>query len=609
MFDIYGVINLHKHSDLSGIKNPFLRYKSYDFDFKEYSVKTTRAVFYFLETCETTENYFLRECMHVFVFGVVFSNKDYQSLVGQKPKKLTAAEVFTLYRNHGRDIVKYIKGTFVMLFYDEKENDLLCINDHLNVLPIYYSFKNGVFIFSSAMKPILDSSLVSAAINKTAIVEFALFDYTLGSKTYYEDINMLDFGKILTVNKAGVKEIRYFSTNTLFQRELLNKEESFEMLSRLLHENTNLYAADAKKFLLSLTGGFDGRTNLALLDRPKEDFLCYSYGMPGSRQISVPMEVAQRLNINYRPIYLDKRYEEVYEDCALRALFYSDGTAPILRADFPYAYQQLNDFAHTAITGLFGSEILRPIRNLGLQINDNSQRLFLGDDFDESLKHILNNEKSRCFFQPLLFEECYDALREYFWDNYIVKYNNVDKLMRFFLFFIGEGMRKYFMQEIRIERVFVSTRFPYLDFDLIWLLFKTPFAGLYNGALKQSPVGRQKAQSLYCRLMDKYKPALGKVVTDRGYKPRDLLSPLWFFKILPGYIRTRRYYKRVGNDTFNAERWTDLVFSKNLELMDKETDIFTNSLSEKYRNKENLTDNYYFSRVFSLKHWFENEGT
>jgi len=605
MFDIYGVITLRKNFNLSCIKNPFSKYRFYDFEYKEYSVKTERAVFYYLERCETTDNYFFCDCEHVFVFGVVFSSKSYQSLTGQKPKKLTSAEILTLYRKYGRRIVEYIKGSFVLIFYDDRKNDLFLISDHLNVLPIYYAFKNGIFVFSSAMRPILDSALVSAAIDKTAIVEFALFDYPLGSKTYYKDINMLDFGRMLIVNDAGVKEERYFLVSSLFQRTMLNREESFEMLGELLRENANLYAADAKKFLLSLTGGFDGRTNLALLDRPREDFLCYSYGMPGSRQIAVPMEIAKRLDINYQPIYLDEQYEEVYENCALKALFYSDGTAPILRADFPYAYQQLRMYAQTAITGLFGSEILRPIRNLGLQINDNSERIFLGDDFDENLKNILYHEKGRRYLQPVLFEQCYDELRNYFWENYIAPCKDVDRLVRFFLFFLGEGMRKYFTQEIRIERVFLSTRFPYLDFDLIWLLFRTPFAGLYNGALKQSPIGRQKAQSLYCRLINKHKPVLGEIVTDRGYKPNDLLSPVWFLRILPGYVRARRYYKKIGNDTFDAERWTDIVFQKNVELMKKETDIFPDVMFSKYTDNENVRDNYYFSRIFSLKYWIE----
>jgi hypothetical protein len=65
------------------------------------------------------------------------------------------------------------------------------------------------------------------------------------------------------------------------------------------------------------------------------------------------------------------------------------------------------------------------------------------------------------------------------------------------------------------------------------------------------------------------------------------------------------YYRKRGNDTFDAERWTDFVFSKNSELMSKETDIFPGKLVEKYANGENIVDNYYFSRVFSLKYWFE----
>jgi hypothetical protein len=518
---------------------------------------------------------------------------------------LSVEEVYGLYKQYGKGIVDFIKGSFVLMLYNEQEHSALCVSDHLNVLPIYYAFKNQIFVFSSAIKPILDSGFVSDDLDRAAILEFAIFDYTLGKKTYYKNIKMLDYGMFLHIDGKGINEERYFSISTLFQRDLMTRKESLELLCTQLRENVNLYSSDKGKFLLSLTGGFDGRANLALLDRPRDDFLCYSYGMPGSLQVRVPMNIAERIGIQYRPIYLDRAFEKEYEDCALRSLFYSDGTAPVLRANYPFAYQRLSEFSDTAVTGLFGSEVLRPIRNLGIELNDNIEHLFLSDDFDRALRNILEREKEREYFQPILFSECSEELREYMWARYVKPYANVSNLVRFFFFFIEEGIRKYFMQEIRIERVYVTTRFPYLDFDMLWLLFKTPFAGLYNGALRQSPLGRRRAQSLYAHIIGKHKPELGDIMADRGYKPNDLLSPLWFLKILPGYLKTKMYYRKKGNDTFDAERWTDIVFSKNTALMSKETDMFPGKMARKYANGENLIDNYYFSRVFSLKYWLE----
>jgi asparagine synthetase B (glutamine-hydrolysing) len=606
MFDIYGIIDFRRSLDLLKMRNPFSRYSYYaDMRSKEYCIRTKTANIFYLEWEDTSENYCCRDSEHLFIFGSVFSNKHYEALQHQKPKKLNADDVYTLYKKFKNDIVRYIKGSFVLIVFDENKNVLSCISDHLNVLPIYYFFKNGVFIFSSAIKPILDSSSVNATLNEVSIVEFAIFDYTLGKKTYYNDIFQLDYGTILNATASGVEEEKYFSVDRLFQRNLMKKNDSLEALSSLLHENVNLYGSDAEKFLLSLTGGFDGRANLALIDRPAKDFLCYSYGMPGSQQITIPQRIAQRFNIDYQPVYLDRDFEEHYEQCAMKALFYSDGTAPLLRANYPYAYARLKDVARVAVTGLFGSEILRPIHNLGVFFNDNSERLFMGRNFERDMRHVFEHEKQHGYLRPELFNECYGYIKENVWKNYFEPYRDIDTLTRFFFFFIGEGVRKYFMQEIRIERVYVVTRFPYFDFDLVDLMYKTPFAGMYNGALKKSAIKRRRSQLLYAYVMHKYQPLLGEIVTDRGYKPKDLLSRFSYFKVIPRYLRTQWHTRRVGDDTFNSEQWTDIVFSKNRELMETQTDIFPGTLLAKYDSKVNIPENYYFSRMFSLKYWLE----
>lgn len=609
MFDIYGVVDLYEKGRTRDIKNPFRSYQYYDFDYFEHSLITNDASIFYLERAKNANNYFGKGRHHIFVFGFVFGNRKLCELQNLKcSRRLRAKDVFELYEKKGRECVHYIKGSFTIVSYDEQENRIVLISDHLNVLPVYYSCKNGIFVFSSAVKPILDSSLVDRKIEKTAVAEFAIFDYPLGDRTFYSSIRTVEYACILAANQKGVEKQRYFSVSDLFQDELYNKQEALDMLSEILHDNSRLYVKDADKFLLALTGGFDCRMNLALNDRQPEDYLCFSYGMPGSRQLEIPAEIARRLELHYTPVVLDSNFEKEYEDCALRALFYSDGTAPILRANYPYAFRQLKEFSDIAVTGLFGSEVLRPIRNLGIQINKNSENVFMSDDFEKSLRSIFDYESGKGYIRSDIFDVSYDEIRDYLKNTYFSSGEHRNKLVNLYHFFIAEGVRKYFMQEIRIERVYVETRFPYFDFDFVKAIFRTPYAGLYNGALKESPIGRRNAQSLYAYVIDKYKPELGQIPVDRGYRPADLLSRAWFLKILPGYMKAKVYYRKKGNDTFDAERWTDLIFSKETGLIRKKTDIFPGTLYDRYTNRENLHDNYRFSRMFSLKYWFEHDG-
>jgi len=607
MFDVYGVIDFSEKRRIKDFENPFIKYEYYgDVIYDACCVNAPFAKIHFLERNGTSGGYFHLKHEHVLIFGSVFSSKKFASLDATKTRKLSAKDIYDMYKRFDRNLVNYIKGSFVLILYNETSNTLLLISDHLNVLPIFYAFRDGLFVFSSSIKTILDSGLVSANIDRTAIVELAIFDYTLGDKTFYEKIKMLDCGRILAACSDGIKQERYFCIQDLFQNRLYDKRDSLQMLSDVLHENANLYVSDAENFLLALTGGFDCRMNLSLLDRHPGDFLCYSYGMPGSRQLQVPMEIARRLSVNYVPILLNGHFEDVYKDYALRALFYSDGTAPVLRANYPYAYERLKEFSTVALTGLFGSEILRPIRNLGFQVNDNAKRLFTCRSFDTTLRDVCDDVKKCGYLREDIFERNYDELREHVWTNFFASDQSEGALHRFYNFFIEEGVRKYFMQEIKIERVYVDTRIPYFDFDFVSLIFRTPFAGLYNGALRLSPLGRRRAQSLYAYVIRRHSPILGEILTDRGYRPSDLLSRLWFFKISPGYIKSRYYYKKVGNDTFSAEHWTDLVFAQHHDLMRKETDLFLGTLYDKYKSGANMRENYYFSRMFSLQLWFEH---
>ncbi|MCX6165925.1 MAG: hypothetical protein NTU73_13855, partial [Ignavibacteriae bacterium] len=375
---------------------------------------------------------------------------------------------------------------------------------------------------------ILNSGFASKDYNNLALVQQLIFDYVLGTKTFYKDIYRINNGMIYLFNEKGKKEKRYWSVEELYNEKLYLKTDSLEMLSKQLHQNTNLYCSDTEKVLVALTGGFDGRANLALLDKSPDNFLCYSYGMPGSQQVEVPKMISERLKINYSPVLLDEKYEKEHDLCTAEAIEYSNGFAPILRSNYPYAYKNLNSYSKTIMTGLFGSEVMRPLHNLGIMMNDYSEKLFLSDSPKEVLYEILEDDKRKNYIESKIIDDNVEELVEEIYSEYFIKYKNYDKILRFFFFIIQEGVRKYFSQEIQIERLYVTTRFPFFDDDFVQLMYKTPFAGMYNGFLGKSKFKRRKGQLLYAYIYKKFKPELGKILLDRGYKPDDLLKPFTF---------------------------------------------------------------------------------
>lgn len=609
MFDFFQIVDFGGKRNFNDIKLSFL--KSYLYDrivgieyFKEY--KNSKVCF--LERKHTEKNYFNKNGKYIFLFGTVYTNNLYNVLCGQVPQIIYAEFINNLLDKYGDEIVKYIKGSFVIVVYDELNNNIKIISDRLNVLPLYYSFKDEILVISSSVRMILNSGFVSTEYNNLALLQQFIFDYTLGTKTFYKDIFRIDNGIVYFFSEKGKDERRYWSVEELYNEKLYSKSESLEMLSKQLHQNANLYCSDTDKVLVALTGGFDGRANLALLDKSPDDFFCYSYGMPGSQQVKIPKMISERLKINYSPVLLDEKYEKEHDQCTAEAIEYSNGCAPILRSNYPYAYKNLNSYSKTIMTGLFGSEVMRPLHNLGIMINDYSEKLFLSDSPKDVLYEILEDAKRKNYIKSKIIDDNAEELVEEIYSEYFIKYKNYDKILRFFFFIIQEGVRKYFSQEIQIERLYVTTRFPFFDDDFVQLMYKTPFAGMYNGFLGKSKFKRRKGQLLYAYIYRKFKPELGKILLDRGYKPDDLLKPFPFnfISIYKGVRKTKTYKKEKGNDTFNSEKWTRKFINDSIYKNPVANGLFGKGIIDNFENKSYLKDLLKYSHFISLIKYFNS---
>jgi asparagine synthetase B (glutamine-hydrolysing) len=602
MFDFYQIVDFKNKLRADDLKISFLSQKEYS-DVKGFECtkrfKTSLAVY--LERDNSDDNFFKSENEIIFIYGTVFSNNKYSVISGKKPHKLNSSDVFLLYKEYGDKLVKYIKGSFVLIYYNPEEIYVKMITDKLNVLPLYYYYRDGILIISSSVRMILSNYNIDKETDNHALTDLLFFDYIIGGKTFFKNVSQTLNASIYRFDKDKLSISEYWGVQNLYNQNLIGKSESLELLSTQLSENVDLYISDADKLLVSLTGGFDGRANLALLKRDPSSFLCYSYGMPGSKQITVPELISKKININYEPVYLDEKYEQVHDECTSNAVEFSNGTAPIMRSNYPYAYKRLRNYSNVILTGLFGSEVMRPLHNLGIMMNNYSEKMFLSKDPLKVLRDSLKELTLKNYLSENIVSESADYMAEELNSRYIKKYGDFDSVTRFFFFILNEGVRKYFMQEIQIERVYVTTRFPFFDDDFVELMYRTPYAGMYNGFLGKSKIKRRRGQLLYAYIYRRFKPELGKIELDRGYKPDDLLNPfpLNYFYLLQGVRKNNAYKKLKGNDSFDSVKWTKRYISDTLNNTIDKTGNFGNGLKGSFESGKYTGDLLKYSHLIS----------
>jgi hypothetical protein len=220
----------------------------------------------------------------------------------------------------------------------------------------------------------------------------------------------------------------------------------------------------------------------------------------------------------------------------------SSGTATFARAHYLYAARQLASETEHIITGNFGSEIFRAAHVVGSMFSNNLYALFNSDVPEKALPAIEQSDEYRCL-NPASYKNEWAQFKEDVKNLqcYEPKYSVLTRNQRFYIFVMEEVFRKYFGAEMINQFRHVRNRTPYLDIDFLKEIFRTDLAGIHSGFFEHNPLKRYKGQILYSHIIRKAYPEFGKMMTDKGYRPDDLLTLAGKARVIKGY-----YHKKTG---------------------------------------------------------------
>lgn len=211
------------------------------------------------------------------------------------------------YKHYGLDFFKKINGMFAFAIWDREKNIFLLARDRFGKKPLYYTFQNGNFIFSSEIKAILPLLDRSPQINKTAFLQYLSFLSSLPPNTMFEGINKLQAGHYLIFDGKRIKIEEYYDIlDNVQPYKIKNPNEALEEIESILIDSVRQRLVADVEVGSFLSGGIDSSLVSAIYSLQKRSPIhTFSIGYDDYKQYD-ELIYANRVVSHINSIHHDK---------------------------------------------------------------------------------------------------------------------------------------------------------------------------------------------------------------------------------------------------------------------------------------------------------------
>ena len=490
------------------------------------------------------------------------------------------------------DILKQISGHYYFVFENKILDTTYIGNSMFSILPIYYN-SDGQELFCSN-SPLSCSPNKQKGYNKSFLLENILFNYQIFNHSVIKDVELLAANSFILINNGVVNVVKHTAIESLFTSNPKAWRKSVDEISDLFLQSSQKYFPD-EPYITSLTGGFDGRTLVSAGLYNNKKFSTYCFGSELSEDVKIARDLCNLSSLEYNKIALDENYmrNESLTN-GLEFILNSAGGGGFSRSHYLYACKELSSQTKYIITGNLGSEIFRAVHTSGSVVSPNLYNLFTAKDYDTGIKN-LSKAKEWNWIKRSEFKNEWECLEEELKQLTCFSFEdkNLTKNQQLYKFVFEEVFRKYFGAEMVNQYKYLVNRTPFIDFKFIEGLLKTELAGVYSDMFTQNPFKRFKGQVLYAHIIKKAYPNFSIQMTDKGYRPEDLLSVWGNLKIGKSFINKKIHNNKLDeNDNYsvNSSFRTNLTFWQNIGLNESLFNVkaFENGLNNFPSNRNSL---------------------
>ncbi len=433
--------------------------------------------------------------------------------------------------------------------------------DRMGVKPLYYYANDGLLVFASEIKGILNSGLVRAELYEATIDEYLGNRYVRAPYTFFKDIYQVMPGHYLIIDEElNIKDVEYWHLPEQF-----NTEEKYDEIDILSEFGDRVQEAIRRRMICDvpigtyLSGGVDSSLISAVAALNKKDPLeTFTIGFAEMNEFSYAKEVANKYGTHHHELIMtDSNYFNMMEEI----ISFKDAPLSVPN-EIPLAHMsyELKKHITVVLSGEGADELMggygRIFRS-GYDFRNHSNAVNSFYDYFIDLYEYV----PRAFRNKYI--KCGCELRGLFDERIVKEFNNTsyeEAIFRFFHNYHVKGLLQRCDSTTMLASV--EARVPFLDYTLIEYVYNSV---PYDLKLNWRSVNRRE---------------LAKTLTSKYYSevfdtPKYLLKEL-AYKYLPIDVIER---KKIGFPV-PLDVWIDSLSKEAKEILKNAYWIDSNKLDE-----------------------------
>jgi asparagine synthase (glutamine-hydrolysing) len=407
----------------------------------------------------------------LFMTGEVFLERDLITALRKKGHQFNpddASCLIHLFEEDDKAFFGALNGSFNGIIVDLAGDRAILFNDRYGVRRLYYSETDSGLAFSAEAKALLRAYPSLRQLSDKGISEYLVYDCVLEDRTYFKDIGLVPSGSAWFYAHGNIAKTRYHDSTSLERQPQLTPEAFTDSFIDTFHKVLPRYFR-GKTVGLGLTGGLDTRCIISSMNPAPGQLPCYTFKFKTRNMYDVRIAplVAQQCQQPHSFLEIDeKQFWKSYPETVGRMIYASDGMGSVEQADLLLFNNMSRQISQVRMTGKYGTEVLKNGR--GLKQETAPRMELIHPDFRP---HLAEARTTRAGLRP-------------FTD---------------FSFYLHMDLPWWWNKYIAIESTQVDIRSPYLDNDIVKLVYQAP------------PMSTPARERIQLALIGHFNPALLRI--------------------------------------------------------------------------------------------------
>jgi len=173
--------------------------------------------------------------------------------------------VLKSYEEYGPECLKKFNGMFAFAIWDEEKKELFLARDRIGIKPLYYYFKDGILIFGSEIKSILEADCVKKEVNLQSMYYYLGYEFVPAPDTMFKNIYKLRQGHYAIFRNGNLQIQKYWDLK--FKPEITDEEEAADRIFAALEKSVQRRLISDVPLGVFLSGGLDSSTVVGFVSR------------------------------------------------------------------------------------------------------------------------------------------------------------------------------------------------------------------------------------------------------------------------------------------------------------------------------------------------------